>query len=105
MPTDILAVEEPYIKATIIVPKDFVGTMMELAQDRRGTFDHLEYLNEERVLLMYDLPLAEIVLDFYDQLKSRTQGYASFDYDMIGFRAGELVRLDILLGGDHRSTR
>ena len=100
MPTDILAVEEPYIKATIIVPKDFVGTMMELAQDRRGTFGHLEYLSEERVLLTYDLPLAEIVLDFYDQLKSRTQGYASFDYDVIGFRAGDLVRLDILLGGD-----
>ena len=74
MPTDILAVEEPYIKATIIVPKDFVGTMMELAQDRRGTFGNLEYLSEERVLLTYDLPLAEIVLDFYDQLKSRTPG-------------------------------
>ncbi len=100
MPTDILAVEEPYIKATIIVPKDYVGTMMELAQERRGTFGHLEYLSEQRVLLTYDLPLAEIVLDFYDQLKSRTRGYASFDYDMTGFREGDLVRLDILLGGD-----
>ena len=100
MPVDLLAVEEPYIKATIIVPKDFVGTMMELSQERRGTFDHLEYLSEERVLLSYDLPLAEIVLDFYDQLKSRTRGYASFDYDIIGFREGDLVRLDILLGGD-----
>jgi GTP-binding protein LepA len=100
MPADILAVEEPYIKATIIVPKDYVGTMMELAQDRRGTFDHMEYLSEERVLLMYDLPLAEIVLDFYDQLKSRTRGYASFDYDVVGFREGDLVKLDILLAGD-----
>ena len=100
MPSDLLSVEEPYIKATIIVPKDYVGTMMELAQDRRGTFGHLEYLSEERVLLTYDLPLAEIVLDFYDQLKSRTRGYASFDYDVLGFREGDLVRLDVLLGGD-----
>src|SRR6266487_3535218 len=79
-------VEEPYIKASIIVPKEYVGAVMELNNDRRGRFDHLEYLSEERVHLTYELPLAEIVLDYYDQLKSRTRGYASFDYDVIGFR-------------------
>src|SRR6266550_1228034 len=73
-------VEEPYIKASIIVPKEYVGTVMELNNDRRGKFDHMEYLSPERVHLTYELPLAEIVLDYYDQLKSRTRGYASFDY-------------------------
>jgi GTP-binding protein LepA len=93
-------VEEPYIKASIIVPKEFVGTVMELNNDRRGKFDHLEYLSEERVHLTYEMPLAEIVLDYYDQLKSRTRGYASFDYDMVGFRPGNLARVDILVGGE-----
>ena len=93
-------VEEPYIKASIIVPKEFVGTVMELNNDRRGRFDHLEYLSESRVHLTYELPLAEIVLDFYDSLKSRTRGYASFDYDFIGFRPGDLVRVDVLVGGE-----
>jgi GTP-binding protein LepA len=73
---------------------------MELNNDRRGRFDQLEYLSEERVHLTYELPLAEIVLDYYDQLKSRTRGYASFDYDMIGFRPGQLVRVDVLVGGE-----
>ncbi len=73
---------------------------MELCNERRGRFDHMEYLSEERVLLAYELPLGEIVLDFYDQLKSRTRGYASFDYDMAGFRDGELSRVDILVGGE-----
>ncbi len=82
------AVEEPYVKASVIVPKEYVGAVMELSNDRRGSFDHLEYLSEERVHLVYELPLGEIVLDFYDQLKSRTRGYASFDYDLAGFRAG-----------------
>src|SRR4051794_25169856 len=93
-------VEEPYIKASIIVRKEFVGAVMELNNDRRGRFDHLEYLSEERVHLTYELPLAEIVLDYYDQLKSRTRGYASFDYDVIGFRPGKLVRVDVLVGGE-----
>ncbi|MFL5954399.1 MAG: translation elongation factor 4 [Gaiellaceae bacterium] len=93
-------VEEPYIKASIIVPKEFVGTVMELNNDRRGKFDHMEYLSPERVHLTYELPLAEIVLDYYDQLKSRTRGYASFDYDMAGFRTGDLARVDILVGGE-----
>ena len=73
--------------------------LFELANERRGTFDHLEYLSEERVLLTYELPLAEIVYDFYDQLKSRTRGYASFDYDLAGFRPGDLTRVDILVAG------
>ncbi len=77
--------------ASIIVPKEYVGAVMELNNERRGRFDHMEYLSEERVLLTYELPLGEIVLDFYDQLKSRTRGYASFDYDLAGFRDGELV--------------
>jgi GTP-binding protein LepA len=93
-------VEEPYIKASIIVPKEFVGAVMELNNDRRGRFDHMEYLSPERVHLTYELPLAEIVLDYYDQLKSRTRGYASFDYDMSGFRPGNLARVDILVGGE-----
>jgi GTP-binding protein LepA len=100
MPRDVLEVQEPYIRASIILPKDYVGTVMELSQERRGEFHHMQYLSEDRVLLVYDLPLAEIVFDFYDQLKSRTRGFASFDYDVIGFRPGELVRVDILLAGD-----
>jgi GTP-binding protein LepA len=100
MPNEIEEVEEPYIKASIIVPKEYVGAVMELNNDRRGRFDHLEYLSEERVHLTYELPLAEIVLDYYDQLKSRTRGYASFDYDVIGFRVGKLVRVDVLVAGE-----
>jgi GTP-binding protein LepA len=100
MPQEVELVEEPYVKASVIVPKDYVGPVMELANERRGAFDHLEYLSEERVLLNYELPLGEIVLDFYDQLKSRTRGYASFDYDLAGFRPGDLSRVDILVGGE-----
>jgi GTP-binding protein LepA len=100
MPDEIEEVEEPYIKASIIVPKEYVGAVMELNNDRRGRFDHLEYLSEERVHLTYELPLAEIVLDYYDQLKSRTRGYASFDYDIIGVRPGKLVRVDVLVAGE-----
>jgi GTP-binding protein LepA len=100
LPDSFDEVEEPYIKASIIVPKEFVGVVMELNNDRRGKFDHLEYLSEQRVHLTYELPLAEIVLDYYDQLKSRTRGYASFDYDLAGFRPGNLARVDILVGGE-----
>ncbi len=100
MPREIERVEEPYIKASIIVPKDYVGPVMELNTERRGRFDHMEYLSEERVLLVYELPLAEIVLDYYDQLKSRTRGYASFDYDVIDFREGDLARVDVLIAGE-----
>ena len=100
MPRELEKVEEPYVRASIIVPKDYVGPVMELSNERRGSFDHMEYLSEERVLLVYDLPLGEIVLDYYDQLKSRTRGYASFDYDFGGFREGELVRVDVLIAGE-----
>jgi len=100
MPREVEQVEEPYVKASVIVPRDYVGAVMELATERRGRFDHMEYLSEQRVLLVYELPLGEIVLDFYDQLKSRTRGYASFDYDLAGFREGDLTRVDILVGGE-----
>jgi GTP-binding protein LepA len=100
MPREVEQVEEPYIRATTIVPKEYVGPVMELNNERRGRFHHLEYLSEERVLVVYDLPLGEIVYDYYDQLKSRTRGYASFDYDLLGFQPGELVRVDVLLAGD-----
>jgi GTP-binding protein LepA len=100
MPREVERVEEPYIRASIIVPKDYVGPVMELNTERRGRFDHMEYLSEERVLLLYELPLGEIVLDYYDQLKSRTRGYASFDYDVIGFREGDLTRVDVLIAGE-----
>jgi GTP-binding protein LepA len=99
-PREIEEVEEPYVAASIIVPKEYVGAVMELNNERRGTFGKLEYLSPERVHLTYGLPLAEIVLDYYDQLKSRTRGYASFDYDLAGFRPGDLVRVDVLVGSE-----
>jgi GTP-binding protein LepA len=100
MPPDPEGVQEPYVRAQVIVPKDYIGSVMELCTEKRGRFDHMEYLSESRVLLTYELPLGEIVLDFYDQLKSRTRGYASFDYDLAGFRDGELARVDVLVGGE-----
>src|ERR671910_840843 len=100
MPDEFEEVEEPYVKASIIVPKEYVGQVMELNKDRRGKFDHMEYLSPERVHLTYELPLGEIVLDYYDQLKSRTRGYASFDYDTVGFREGDLVRVDVLVAAE-----
>jgi GTP-binding protein LepA len=99
-PREVEEVAEPYIRATTIVPKEHVGAVMELNTERRGRFHHMEYPSEERVLLVYDLPLGEIVYDYYDQLKSRTKGYASFDYDVVGFRPGDLVRVDIVLAGE-----
>ena len=96
----IVETREPYVQATVIVPKEYVGTIMDLSQERRGIFGHMEYLSETRVQLSYRLPLAEIVLDFYDQLKSRTKGYASFDYEMSDYETSNVVKLDILLNGD-----
>jgi GTP-binding protein LepA len=96
----IAEIREPYIRATIICPKEHVGAVMELCQERRGEHVDMHFLSERRVQLRYDLPLAEIVLDFFDQLKSRTRGYASLDYEVLGMRPGELVKLDILLAGD-----
>jgi GTP-binding protein LepA len=99
-PREVEEVEEPYVNASIIVPKQYVGAVMELCNERRGTFGTIEYLSPERVHLTYELPLAEIVLDYYDQLKSRTRGYASFDYDLAGFKPGSLVRVDVLVAGE-----
>jgi GTP-binding protein LepA len=93
-------IREPYIRATIIAPKEHVGAVMELCQERRGDHVDMHYLSEQRVQIQYDLPLAEIVLDFFDQLKSRTKGYASLDYELTGMRPSDLVKLDILLAGD-----
>ncbi len=92
-------IEEPYIKGTIIVPKDYVGNVMELCQEKRGTFLNMNYLDDTRTMISYDLPLAEIVIDFYDKLKSRTKGYASFEYEMIGYKESDLVKVDILVSG------
>jgi GTP-binding protein LepA len=99
-PGSILEIEEPYIRATVIAPSDYVGAVMELCQKRRGAHVDMHYLSPQRVQIRYDLPLAEIVLDFFDQLKSSTRGYASLDYEAIGNRVGDLVKLDILLAGD-----
>jgi GTP-binding protein LepA len=93
-------IEEPIVKVSIITPNDFVGTLMELAQGRRGTFISMDYLDTTRVNLQYELPLNEMVTDFYDQLKSRTKGYASMDYHFSGYRVAKLVKLDIMLAGD-----
>jgi GTP-binding protein LepA len=99
-PARIEEVREPYIRASILCPKEYVGPVMELCQERRGEHSGMHYLSSERVQITYDLPLGEIVLDFFDQLKSRTRGYASLDYDLIGLRASDLVKLDILLAGE-----
>ncbi len=99
-PAKVQEIREPYIRASILTPKEFVGAIMELCQERRGEHSGMHYLSAERLQLTYDLPLAEIVLDFFDQLKSRTRGYASLDYELIGMRESDLVKLDILLGGD-----
>ena len=88
------------VKANILTPVEFVGNIMELCQDRRGVFKDMKYLEETRVEMHYDLPLNEIVYDFFDALKSRTRGYASFDYEMKGYAPSKLVKLDILLNGD-----
>jgi len=96
----IAAVYEPVVRATILAPSEFIGAIMELCQSRRGTLLGMEYLSEERVELRYTLPLAEIVFDFFDQLKSRTRGYASLDYEPIGEEEGQLVKVDILLQGE-----
>jgi GTP-binding protein LepA len=99
-PSQVSEIREPYIRASILTPKEFVGQIMELCQERRGTHEGMHYLSSERVQLTYDLPLADIVLDFFDQLKSRTRGYASLDYELIGMRESDLVKLDILLAGE-----
>ena len=99
-PALIASAEEPMVKADILAPSDYVGNIMELCQERRGTFKNMEYLDDSRVDLHYELPLNEIVYDFFDALKSRTKGYASFDYELLGYAQSRLVKLDILLNGE-----
>ncbi|MBQ2995187.1 MAG: translation elongation factor 4 [Peptococcaceae bacterium] len=99
-PSSIQMIEEPYVAASIMVPTDYVGAVMKIAQDKRGTFANMEYLTETRVNIKYELPLSEIVYDFFDQLKTQTKGYASLDYEMIGYRESKLVKLDILVNGE-----
>ncbi len=94
------SIEEPMVKASIMVPSEYVGTIMELNQEKRGTFINMDYITEARVSLYYELPLSEIVYDYFDQLKSRTKGYASLDYELIGYKIANLVKLDILLNGE-----
>ena len=99
-PTEIDYVEEPYVKATTIVPKDYVGAIMELSQDKRGEYISMEYIDESRVSIVYHLPLGEIIYDYFDKLKSATKGYASLDYKLIGYQQSPMVKMDILLNGD-----
>ncbi|MDD4601793.1 Elongation factor 4 [bioreactor metagenome] len=98
--TEIDHIEEPYVKATVIVPNDFVGAVMELSQEKRGEFKDMKYLDITRVMLTYHLPLSEIIYDYFDRLKSSTRGYASLDYELYGYQTSNLVKLDILLNGD-----
>ncbi|MBR6756837.1 MAG: translation elongation factor 4, partial [Peptococcaceae bacterium] len=99
-PGSIATLEEPYVAASIMVPKDYVGAVMEIAQDKRGTFVNMEYITETRVNVKYELPLSEIVYDFFDQLKTKTKGYASLDYELIGHKESKLVKLDVLVNGE-----
>ena len=99
-PSDIEWMEEPIVKAEVYTPPEYIGTIMELCQDKRGVFKDMTYIDEKRVRLLYRLPLNEIIYDFFDGLKSRTRGYASFDYELAGYEKSDLVKLDILLNGD-----
>ncbi|NMA69843.1 MAG: elongation factor 4, partial [Desulfitobacterium sp.] len=99
-PDEIVSIEEPVVKANIMVPSDFVGAVMELNQEKRGNFLNMDYITTNRVSLTYELPLSEIVYDYFDQLKSRTKGYASLDYEIAGYKEAELIKLDILINGE-----
>ena len=99
-PTEIDFIEEPFVKATVIVPKDYVGPVMEVSQEKRGTFESMDYLDTNRVMIVYHIPLSEIIYDYFDRLKSTTRGYASLDYELADYRQSRLVKLDILLNGD-----
>ena len=93
-------IEEPYVKSTVMVPSDYVGAVMELCQKKRGNFINMDYLDDIRVNIIYEIPLSEVVFDFFDQLKSQTKGYASFDYELIGYQESRLVKMDILLNNE-----
>ncbi|MGI8825492.1 MAG: translation elongation factor 4 [Chloroflexota bacterium] len=96
---EIGSIEEPWVEATLFVPPSFVGAIMELVQARRGSLMHMDYVSEQRVMLKYDMPLSELIVDFYDELKSRTQGYGSLDYAFQGYREADVVKVDLLVGG------
>ena len=98
--TEITGIREPFLKATIISPAEYTGTLMDLCQTRRGVMERMDYLSPERIEMVYRLPLAEVVVDFFDQMKSRTQGYASLDYEPDGYATGDLVKVDVLLQGE-----
>lgn len=93
-------IHEPYVQATMFLPKEYIGTVMDLCQERRGSMKHMEFISEQRVSLAFELPLAEIIVDFYDKLKSRTRGYASLDYEHIGYRPSDIIRVDILVNNE-----
>jgi GTP-binding protein LepA len=97
---DVERVEEPWVALSVITPSTYIGPLMELSTNRRGSFVGMEYLDPERVLLRFELPLAELIVDYYDQLKSRTQGYASMDYEEVGYREADLVKVDVLVNGE-----
>jgi GTP-binding protein LepA len=97
---EIESIAEPWVRVDVVTPTSYIGPLMELATGRRGTFENMEYLDPERVLIHFELPLAEVIVDFYDQLKSRSQGYASLDYEEVGYRTADLVRLDVLVAGE-----
>ena len=99
-PQDIESVEEPYIRASIILPKQYMGDMLELSESRRGTYVSTQYLDEDRVQIVYYIPLSEVIVDFYDKIKSITRGYGSLDYEFLDYRPTKIVKLDILINGD-----
>jgi GTP-binding protein LepA len=99
-PTDIESIEEPWVTLSVVTPSQYIGTLMELSTNRRGTFSNMKYLDPNRVVLHFEMPLAELIVDYFDQLKSRSQGYASMDYEELGYRAANLARVDILVNGE-----
>ena len=98
--TEIKFIEEPIVKATVIVPSDYIGAVMELCRDKRGIYKSMDYIDKTRVMIVYEIPLNEIIYDFFDKLKSMTRGYASLDYELAGYNESDLVKLDVLLNGD-----
>jgi len=99
-PTDIEVIEEPWVKLSLVTPSQYIGSLMELSTNRRGEFMTMEYLDPTRVVLHFEMPLAELIIDYFDQMKSRSQGYASMDYEELGYRPANLVKVDILVNGE-----
>jgi GTP-binding protein LepA len=99
-PSDIEVLEEPWVKLSVVTPSSYIGPLMELSTNRRGQFQNMEYLDPTRVVLHFEMPLAELIVDYFDQLKSRSQGYASMDYEELGYRPADLAKVDILVNGE-----